>query len=305
VYSRNAEDLRREQAQVKAIRDAEIAKGQPFLKAVEEAKKLAASEGRPFEETKLKIRWVKPYHEAPEQWAVLIGGFRSDEEARKALNVVRKLPPPKDVSLLDPIVSEVVQQDRSIRTEGSYLNPFSNALVVPNPAVAKAVADEKYKLEPFLVKINSTGKYTLLQAKKPWTLQVKAFTTPMKVIGKGGSEDSVFERTIANFAGSKSMLDITAEQAEKLTESLRDTTLSQEVALQNPDLKAKPFESFVLHHRTGSIVCVGQFDAPNDPELIRMQVILQGMTFKVKTGDGREQVQRMFDIVSPMPVPKY
>jgi len=288
IYSRNAEELRRERALVEAIRQKEIDKNQPFLKAVAEAKKVAEAEGRTFEESPIKLRSTKPFHEAPEQWAVFIGGFPTDEAARKALNIVRKLPPPKDPELMDLVA------DTAGKAEGVFLNPFINAMVISNPAIAKAKADEKYKLEPFLVKLNQDVKYSLLKAKKPWTLQVKAFTTPMRVVSKDNDADNVFTRTLGTVLGGskKSMLEVTAEQAEQLATSLR-----------NPEMKPTPFESFVLHHRTGSLVLVGQYDAPNDPELIRVQTLLQGMTFMMETADGKKQVQRMFDGVSPMPVP--
>jgi hypothetical protein len=57
---------------------------------------------------------------------------------------------------------------------------------------------------------------------------------------------------------------------------------------------------------------VGGFDSPNDPELIRIQRLLQGMTFVVKKQKDTPaqpgapgETQRMFDSVSAMPVPKY
>ena len=78
-------------------------------------------------------------------------------------------------------------------------------------------------------------------------------------------------------------------------------------------MKPQSFEAFVLHHRMGSIVTVGQYDSPDDPKLLETQRILKGITFnmmKSKTEavmgkDGRPEVQRMFDSVSPFPVPKY
>jgi hypothetical protein len=293
VYSRNGEELKRERDQIEAIRKAEAAKNEPFLKAIEEAKAKAQREGSEFLPSTVKIKVPKPYHESPEQWAVLIGGFADSKAARDALDVVRKFPPPKDTSLMDPVV---VQQknDKGFSSEGTYLNPFSGAMVVPNPAVTRQVNEEKYKLEPFLVKLNSDVKYSLLNAKKPWTLQVKAFTVPMKIVDRESSE-TVFDRAMRTFTGKRSFLEITAEQAETLADALR-----------HPEMKPHPFPSMVLHHRTGSLVCVGEFNGPDDPELFKMQDELRSMTFKVKRKDtGVEEIQKMFDGVTAMPVPKY
>ena len=84
-------------------------------------------------------------------------------------------------------------------------------------------------------------------------------------------------------------------------------------ALRNENMKPQPFDAFVLHHRMGSIVTVGEFDAPDDPKLLETQRILLGMSFKMldKNGkpvigkDGQPDQQRMFDSVSPFPVPKF
>ena len=46
----------------------------------------------------------------------------------------------------------------------------------------------------------------------------------------------------------------------------------------HPEMKNGPFKAFVLHHRTGSIVTVGEFDAPDDPELLRVQKLLIGIS---------------------------
>ena len=142
--------------------------------------------------------------------------------------------------------------------------------------------------------------HSLLKAKKPWTLIVRTFSTPSKMAGKEGDGGSVFDKF--KFSGAKSMLDVTAEEAERLA-----------AALRHPDMHKGPFDAFVLHHRMGSIVTVGEYDSPDDPKLLQTQQLLKGMTFKMinKDGkpvagkDGRPDEQRMFDSVSPFPVPKY
>jgi hypothetical protein len=78
-------------------------------------------------------------------------------------------------------------------------------------------------------------------------------------------------------------------------------------------MKPRPYEAFVLHHTHGSIVTVGQFDDPEDPELLKMQQELLGISFEMLDKDkkpmvgpdGKPLVQRLFDGVNLFPVPKY
>ena len=178
--------------------------------------------------------------------------------------------------------------------EGTYLNPFKTAMVVMNPIRKEIKEGDVPKIEPFIVKINEGEEHGLLKSKKAWTLQVKSFTVPMRVVNEK-TDDSVFQKAIQAIAGKKSFLDLTAEQAQELVKVLR-----------HPKMKEGPFDAMILHHRTGSLVCVGQYDTPNDPELVRVQKILQSITFEVKREDTKMvEMQKMFGTVSPMPIPKY
>jgi len=105
---------------------------------------------------------------------------------------------------------------------------------------------------------------------------------------------SVFDR-IGMFGKKKhNMLDLTAAQST----AFRD-------ALGSEKMKPAPLDAFILHHRTGSIVTVGQFDGPDDPTLLKLQQTLRGMTFEVMNDQTRmKSTERMFDSVSPFPVPK-
>ncbi len=306
LFERNAEERAAELAKIDAIRKGEQAKNEPLIRAHEQAKKEAEARGDVYIPTPVVLKIPKPAMETPEQWAVLIGGFPTIDAARKALDTVRKLPAPTDATLLDRTTIGVGGEETTpgVRSEfkssWNYVNPFACAMVVPNPAVAKAHLEEKYKLEPWIVKLNSDVPHSLLKAKKPWTLIVRNFSTPSKMAGKEGDGGSVFDKF--KFSGAKSMLDVTAEEAERLA-----------AALRHPDMHKGPFDAFVLHHRMGSIVTVGEYDSPDDPKLLQTQQLLKGMTFKMinKDGkpvagkDGRPDEQRMFDSVSPFPVPKY
>jgi hypothetical protein len=304
LFERNAEERAAEKAKIEAIRKSEMAKNEPLIRAQQQAKKEAEARGDVYVPTPIVLKIPKPAAEMEEQWAVFIGGFPSDEAARKALDAVRKLAPPTDTSLLDrtTIGGEEEGKDgkKEFKSSWNYINPYKCALVVPNPAAAKAQLEDKNKLEPWIVKLNSDVPNSLLKAKKPWTLIVRNFSTPSKMAGKEGGGGSVFDKF--QFTATKSMLDVTAEEAERLA-----------AALRHPDMHKGPFDAFVLHHRMGSIVTVGEFDAPDDPKLLETQRILTGITFNmldknkkpVMGKDGQPDRQRMFDSVSPFPVPKY
>lgn len=289
VYERNGEERRRELAQIEAIkRQAEIDNA-PFLQVMEQAKKQAEATGSVFEPTAPPVKIPRPANPTPEQWAVLIGGFPTDEAARNALDIVRRLAPPKDPALLDVVATPT--KDGSV--ENKYLNPFVNAMVIPNPEAKKAASDTG-KLDPFIVKLNEDEPLSLLKARKPWTILVRSFTAPIKVVNEEEESKSVFDRLRIG-KEEPSYLMAMAGQASQLASALRD-----------PKMEPQPLTAFVLHHRTGSIVCIGEFDAPDDPNMLAMQKQIQKMmTFEVKSKDGRViGREKMFDSTSAFPVPR-
>lgn len=307
LFERNGEERRAERAKIEAIRKAENDKAQPLFTVMDQAKRDAMANGYQFldDNNKPKIKVPKPYHEAPEQWAVLIGGFPSMEAARKALDVVRKLPAPKDESLMDRELLGGEQKDpRTGKTEwksvSNTINPYPLAFVAQNPAMPKTNTDEKAKLDSFVVELNRGVENNLLTAKKPWTLVVKSYTGLSRTTGHDSGGGGVFNKGIEK--NGADVLRATAAEAEQLVKALR-----------NPDFKPRSYDAFVLHHRTGSIVTVGQFDSHNDPLLQQMAEELKGITFEMRDknqkallgADGRPQVQRLLDGASPFPVPKY
>ena len=309
LFERNAEERAAELAQIDLIRKSEQLKNQPLIEIQNQARKAAEVRGEPYIESPLKLKIPKPAMEMQEQWAVLIGGFPTMEAARKALDTVRKLPAPTDTTLLDRTSIGVGGEEATgikseFKSSWNFVNPYACAMVVPNPAAAKANQEEKHKLEPFIVKINLDVKNSLLKATKPWTLIVRTFSVPTKMVGKDGGGGNIFTKLFS--PERKSMLDVTGDEAERLAESLRHRNMMQ------PNM-TEPFEAFVLHLHMGSIVTVGQFDGPDDPKLLETQRILKGITFNMMKSetvpvmgkDGRPDVQRMFDSVSPFPVPKY
>ncbi len=306
LYERNGEERRAEQAKIAAIRKAENDKAQVQFQVMEQVKRDAAASGSVFVgDGSVKIKVPKPYHETPEQWAVLIGGFADMDAAHKALAVVKKLPAPKDQTLMDTeLVGAEVKDPRSGKTEWksavNHINPYPFSMAVPNPTEAKARQDEKGKLDPEVVALNKGVEHSLLANKKQWTLLVKSYSGLSRSTGQGGG-GSVFGKNGTDQNAVNALRAIGAE-AELLAKALR-----------HADFKPRSYEAFVLHHRTGSLVTVGQFDTPDDPVLLQMADELKGITFtpmdkdqKPLVGaDGRPQVLRLLDGAGVFPVPKY
>ncbi len=306
LYERNAEERKEEEARVAAVRKRENEKVQPFKEVLKQAEREAAANGYQFSPTEVTVKVPRPYHETPEQWVVFIGGFETMEKAAASLPAVKKLPPPKDTALMDAGLHGGEQTDprtgeKVFKASANFLNPYPSSMVVPNPAASKANLEEKAKLDPFVVKLNDGVEHTLLKAKKPWTLAVKSYTMPTTRASTGGDGRTVFDGKKKGPTAAD-LLMASAGEAEALVKALRD-----------PKMKPRPFEAFVLHHTHGSIVTVGQFDTPDDPDLLKTQQELLGITFELLDKDkkplagpdGRPTVQRLFDGVSLFPVPKY
>jgi hypothetical protein len=304
VYERNSADRKAELARIQRIRDEQNAKAQPFINALQQAEKEAKASGMVFLNDTAKIKVPQPYHETPEQWAVLIGAFKTMDDAGKGLVTVKKLPMPRDESLCDKeIVGGEVKDPKTGKMEWKSalnpINPYSMAFVARNPALTpNGTLKEDRKLDAFEVDLNSDVKHSLLNVKKPFTIMVKAYTTPTKNVGDGATT-SVF--TKAKGSSTADILKATAAEAESLCAALRDS-----------GMKPRAYESYLFHHRNGSIVCVGQFDAADDPALLELQRELQTISFNMMDEkkkplldrDGKPMVQRLFDSVHPFPVPK-
>jgi len=305
VYERNGAERATELARIAAIRKSQNDKAQPFLNAMIQARKEAQATGMTFIEETAKIKVPLPYHETPEQWAVLIGPFATMDAASSSLPTVKKLDKPKDETLCDrELVGADIRDPKTGRmdwkSEWRPINPYSTAFVVRNPALTPtATLKEERRLDKFEVKLNENVKHCLLAVPKKFTVMVKAYTTPTRQLASGTGE-SVFKKA----AGSSSTADIltgTMIEAENLCAALRDA-----------GMKPRSYEAYVFHHRNGSIVTVGQFDTVDDPSLLELQRELQTITFAmsdkdkrpVLDSDGRATVQRLFDSVHPFPVPR-
>lgn len=280
-------------------RAAAMERARAFAQAMEKYRKNSQLKGMEFLEPDNKI-YYRTFNYR-DQIAVLIGGFPTEDDAVKALAVVKKWPAPKDVRLLDGGAIARPDSNGKRVIEKSFLNPFPQAMVVQNPSTPREreVNDSPYKVDPFLVKLNEGRPYNLLKATRAWTLGVKSFSAPVQI--QSADEDSSLMRRMG-FGKGADILNAGAEQAEALAKSLR------EMKGPPPENASLNLEAFVLHTRTGSIVTVGQYDSPNDPALLQDRRMLMSLEFEAYKDAARTQPlgkQKVFrDNIIPVPIPK-
>jgi hypothetical protein len=304
LFEWGSEDRQREMERRKYVQEQLQREQAPFLQVQKEMKERAAAEGKVFIDTPLKVRMGKVDY--PEQWAVLIGGFKDMDTARKALDTIRTWPVPKADHLLDrAVITRPGENNQAGSAEGVYVNPFASSMVVPNPSIRRT--DQSQSVDPALVKLNEEEPMSLLKAKGKVTLMVKGFTM-QSVTRQREEERSVMDKIFSKGGpDSSEQLDATAKQARALAQSLRTPEMHRSINMAGPKLgiSPRPVESFVLHIRNGSIVTVGQFDSPEDPALLEMQRLLQWTEFRFEYKDGRPpETKRLFDNVYPMAIPR-
>jgi hypothetical protein len=198
----------------------------------------------------LRIRTVR----IEDQFAVLVGGYKDMDTARKALDDIKKLKPPSErLSATVLHITEPTQAKDSKKTvtEKSYLNPFLSSFVVPNPTVP--VQREPEKPDKFLKELNSNESYSLLNCRKPWTLAVRDFQGAQMI--QQPSEPSSFMEKLKLDDKTSERLNAAALQAHEVARVLRQMH----------------FDAYVLHTRHMSLVTIGGFDSPNDPQISQAQ----------------------------------
>ncbi len=274
VYNYGTAEKRKEYERVQELR-----------KTQEVALKQAGVQGQIMP---LRVRTIK----IEEQTGVLIdGGFRTREEALEALKKLRKIDlDPKDLSQrvqLDVKVALLEEKNgkgevKLGANEAVFINPFTRAFPARNPALpheheAPPVDPEDVKL---MRKLNEQESFSLFQVKKPITLVVKQYNTQQVLVKSKQEQDGFLERfrkglTLKNGQWE----DHAAVNAHNLCDAFRKSGLA---------------ETYVLHTKYVSIVCVGGYDSGADPRLTQMQNHLESQ-FRM---DG----YRPYDLM-PRPLP--
>ncbi len=206
-----------------------------------------------------------------DEWAVLIGGFADSAAASAFLPKVKALPIPElklengrcpfevmTVQELDPKTQRMVPRQ-------GLVNPYWHAMVVKNPLLANAPSKNNW--DPSWPHLNAGEEYSLLNNPKPYTLMIKKYSG-RGIIQAGASESGNGKGMLGNLFGSSAGESLCAagSQAHELARFLRDP-------------KSFGFKAYVLHTKYSSIVTVGEFSSPEDPELIRVKQQLANMCF--------------------------
>ncbi len=120
TFNYGAEEKRKEYERVKTI--------------IENQRAYLLKNGLPLD-THMRVRTIH----IEEQVGVLLGGYATEEAARRALDGIRKLTPPdpKKVQLSVKFfgTGETNKYGKLERAEGVYVNPFKTAFIAHNPKV--------------------------------------------------------------------------------------------------------------------------------------------------------------------------
>lgn len=231
-----------------------------------------------------------------DQIGIMVGGFRTEEEAVRALGKVKQWPTPANTKLLDGGAIAKQTPDGKATIEKTYLNPYGQAMVVANPTIPRQLPPPgtTSQLDPFIVRLNENRPYNLLTATKTWTLGVKAFNAPVRVQTR--DDDGIMGKLFNTPKGGDALA-AGAEAAEQMAKGLREMK----------DAQGRPVgvEAFVLHHRNGSMVTVGQFDGPTDPALHEMRRKMMAMRFTAGDLRAAENASNyLHESIVPVPIPK-
>ncbi len=140
--------------------------------------------------------------------------------------------------------------------------------------------------DPALWKWNEGETLSVLNCAKPYTLIVKSFTVPVVASGKD-QEPSVMQssgQTRPGQPNNAQLLAITGAQARYLAKMLRE--------LKDGAGRPIGFETYVLHMKTGSIVCIGQFDKVDDPEMGPLVTRLMNLKLNLTADANGQQAIR-------------
>ena len=118
-----------------------------------------------------------------DEFAVLIGGWKDMDTARKALDSIRKLPPPPE-HLCHKMFQTVQTKDgKGSEVKEAAVNPFLSAMVAPNMTAPRPKDDnDPNKPDPLLGRLNAGESYSVLKCSKPWTLVVKVYNGHSQIV---------------------------------------------------------------------------------------------------------------------------
>lgn len=190
-----------------------------------------------------------------EEFAVLVGGYKDMETARKALDRIKKFDPPQTVPLPEMHIAGPDASDKEkkrINVEKEPVNPFRTSFVCHNPTIP--VEKPKQEADSLLKELNAGESYSLLKTSKPYTLIVKEYHRAAMV--QPSAPSAFIDKLLGRNDGAA--LDAMGKQAHEIARVLRKLN----------------FDAYVLHRRWDSLVTVGSYDSPTDPQLLQNQKTL-------------------------------
>ncbi|WP_373649705.1 hypothetical protein [Schlesneria sp. DSM 10557] len=189
---------------------------------------------------------------------VLAGNYEKvdDQPAQKTLAYIKKFKP-KFMS--DPKSGAVV------RISDGTKGPFASAFLTINP-LRQAGDVVRQKPDSMAKYLNSGIDYALVNVPRKYTLKVATFTGK-SAIPLGNSKFTGQEASFDKMIGESGPYNLVraGEDAAQLTYALRQSNDAIRECL-----KGERFESYVYHDKFQSIVTIGGFDSPNDPDIRRL-----------------------------------
>ena len=223
------------------------------------------------------------------EYAVLVGGYPvgDDLELQKTLERLRRCQPE---SLKDDPASKALAQkfQEMARKDQKYAGygPMGGAFAVPNPLLPKEFFSQKGIVDSYVEKLNSDGKYSLLNNDKLYTVRVATFSGDVAMYKntQGPKTDEM-----------KSRLRYAGLRAAALCEALRSAGV----------------EAWEFHDRDCSFVTIGSFDSygveqANGQIELNPQIakIIDKYSGKLVDGvDGRSKY-RAYTVVVDVPDPE-
>ena len=223
------------------------------------------------------------------EYAVLVGGYPvgDDLELQKTLERLRRCQPE---SLKDDAPSKALAQkfQEMARKDQKYAGygPMGGAFAVPNPLLPKEFFSQKGIVDSYVEKLNSDGKYSLLNNDKLYTVRVATFSGDVAMYKntQGPKTDEM-----------KSRLRYAGLRAAALCEALRKAGV----------------DAWEFHDRDCSFVTVGAFDtygveqANGQIELNpKIAQIMSKYGGKLVNGEDGRSKYRAYTVVVDIPDPE-
>jgi len=235
-----------------------------------------------------------------DQYAVLIGGFKTIDAARKMLPDVKSMKAPQLKLNSGQVAQDIISVGEptggrdKMEIRRLPQSPFTLSFVTRNPTNSHEGAD-KPRFDPAWKKLNADESYSLLECNKPYTLVVKQYCGASYIGPQNAPESTFLEKLGIGSSKSVDTLGAAYLNAHNLAEALR---------------KMK-FDAYVLHTRGISYVTVGAFASADDPELKKMQEAFTS-SVKVDTKSAESKLKdaralQSLQLMNPplaMPVPR-